>query len=61
MFITVQRIQVIYMFPFQRNFSFGAVPSADEKYLSADSNVVGMVQYLITNFCKTRRCIAVYV
>ena len=55
-FITAQRTQVIWMFPFQRNFSFGAVHSAGEKHLSGDSNVVGIVKYLFTNFCKTRNC-----
>ena len=59
MFITVQRIQVIWTFPFQRNFSFSAVHSVDEKHLSADTNVVGVLKYLITNFCKTRNCVAV--
>ena len=37
---------------FQRNFSVGAVNSADEKHLSADANVVGLVKHLIANFCK---------
>ena len=30
--------------PFQRSFSFGAVHFADEKHLSADTNVVGIVK-----------------
>ena len=42
-------------------FSFGAVHSAVEKYLSADTNCVGIAKYLITNFCKTRNCVAVRV
>ena len=36
-FITAQRTQVIRIFLFERNFSFGAVHSAGEKDLSADS------------------------
>ena len=43
MFITVQQIQAIRMFSFQRNFSFGAVHSADEKHLSADAIAAGIV------------------
>ena len=58
-FITVQRIQVIWMFPFQRDFNFGAVQSADEKHLSADTNVVVVTKYFITNFCIARSCVAV--
>ena len=60
-FITAQRNQVIRMFPFLRNFSFGAVHSAGEKHHSADSNVVGIVKYLFTNFCKSRNCVHVCV
>ena len=45
MFTAAQRIQVIWMFPFQRNFSFGAVHYADEKHLSADTNFVEIVKY----------------
>ena len=45
------------MFSFQSNLSFGAVQSADEKHLSADTNVVGIAKYLITKFCKTRSCV----
>ena len=44
-FITVQRIQLIWMFPFQRSFSFGEVRSADEKHLLGDTNVVGSQIY----------------
>ena len=60
-FIAAQRTQVIWIFPFERNFSFGAVHSAGEKHLSADSNVVGIAKYLFTNFCKTRNCFDVCV
>ena len=56
-FITAQRTQVIRIFLFERNFSFGAVHSAGEKDLSADSNVVAIVKYLFTNFCKSRNCV----
>ena len=59
-FMTAQRNQVVIrMFPFLHNFSFGAVHSAGEKHLSADSNVIRMVNHLIINFCKTRNCVAV--
>ena len=37
----------------------GAVHAADEKHLSADSNVVGEVKYSFTNLRKTGNCIAV--
>ena len=53
--ITVQGIHVIWMFSFQRDFSFGAVQSADEKHLSPDTNVVDIFKYLITSFCKPRK------
>ena len=61
MFITVQRIRVFSAFSFQSNFSFGAVHSADEKHLSADTDDVGIVKYLIRNFCKGKSCAAVSV
>ena len=61
MFITVQRIQVICMFPFQLNFSSGAVHSADEKHLSADATVVVKAKYFVTNFCKIKNCASVCV
>ena len=61
MFIIVQRLQVIWMFSFQRNFSFGAVCAADEKHLSANTDVVAIVKYLITNVGKTSSCVAVCV
>ena len=61
MFITARRTGIVGMFPFQRNISFGAVHSAGEKHLSADSNLVGIVKYLFTNFCETRNCVAVCV
>ena len=48
--ITVKRIKVIQMLPFQRNFSFGAVHSADEKHLSTDTYVVSVANYSMTNF-----------
>ena len=57
-FITVQRIQVICMFPSPCSFSFGAVHSANENHLSADTNVAGIVRYLVNNFSKTRNCVA---
>ena len=60
-FITAQRTQVIWMLALQCKFSFGAVPSAGEKRLSAESDVVDTVKYLLTNFCKTRNCVAVCV
>ena len=47
-FVTVQRFQVIRTFPFQRNIRLGEVRSADEKHFSADNNVVGVAEYLIT-------------
>ena len=59
MFLTVQRIRVIWMLPFQGNISFGAVHSADEKHLSADTTVVGIPKDLINIFYKTRKCIVV--
>ena len=59
--ITAQRTQVISMFPFQRDLSFGAVHSAGEKHLSGDSNDAGIVKYLFTNFYKPRNCVAVSV
>ena len=59
MLITVQRIQAIWMFLFQRNFSFGAVHSAEEKHLSANTNAVGIAKYLITNSIKSRNYAAV--
>ena len=43
---------------FQHNFSFGAIQLADEKHLSADTHVVGVVKYSVTTFCKTRKCAA---
>ena len=49
-FITAQRTQVIWIFLFERNFSFGAVHSVGGKHLSTDRNVVGIVKYLFTNF-----------
>ena len=36
-FIMVQQIQLIWMFPFQRNFNFAAIHSANEKHISADT------------------------
>ena len=60
-FIKAQRTQVIWMLPFQRNFSFGAVRSAGKRQLSADINVAGIVKYLFTNFCKTGNCVTVCV
>ena len=54
----MQLIQVIQMFPFQQNFSFGAVHSADEKDLSADTNIIATAKYSITNLCKTSNCVA---
>ena len=47
-----QRFQVIWIFPFQRNFSFVAVYFADEKHLLSDTNVIGTVKSLITNFSE---------
>ena len=47
------------MFPFQRNCSVGVSRSADEKYHLADTDVVRVVKYLVTNFGKTRKCVAV--
>ena len=61
MVITVQRIRVIWMYPFQRNFGSGAVHFADEEQILADSNIVGIFKYLIINFCKTMSCVAVWV
>ena len=49
------------MLSFQRNSGCGTVNSADDKHLSADTNVVGITKYLITNFCKNRNCVAVCV
>ena len=43
MFIATQRTRVIWIFTFERNFSFGTVRSVGEKHLSADSNIVGVV------------------
>ena len=60
-FITAQRTQVIWIVPFERYFSFRAVHSASENDLSADSNAVAIVNYLFTNFCKTRNCVDVCV
>ena len=57
-FITAQRTRVIWISPFECNFSFGAVHSAGEKRLPADSNVVGIVKYLITDLRKTKTCVA---
>ena len=55
----LQQIQVPRMFSFQHNFSLGATNSADQKRLSADTNVVGAGKYLLTNLCRTRNCVAV--
>ena len=60
-FITVQRTQIIWMFPLQRDSSVTAVHSAGEKHLSADSYIVGIVKYLFTNLCETRNRVAVCV
>ena len=54
MFITVQRFQVIWVFPFQRNFNFATVHSAENKHLSPDTDFVGVIKYLIINFCKAK-------
>ena len=59
--ITAQKTQAIRIFLFERNFRFGAVHSAGEKHLSANSNVVGIVIYMFANFCKSRNCVDVYV
>ena len=56
MLITVQRVKVIWKFPSQHNLNFCAVHSVDESRISADSNVVGIVKYLFTNFCETMCC-----
>ena len=61
MFITAQRNEVIWIFPFQRNFSSSTVHSADERHLSADTDDVGVAKYLTTHFCKTRNSVAVRV
>ena len=57
--IIAQRTQVIWIFPFERTFSFGAVHSAGEKHLSADGYVASVANYLFTNFCKTKNCVDV--
>ena len=36
------------MFPFQYNFSLGALDSVNEKHISANRNAVGIVKYLIS-------------
>ena len=46
MFIAVQRIQAIRTLPFQSNFGLGAIHSADEKYLSADTILLFYSQIL---------------
>ena len=51
-FVTVQRFQVIWMFPFQRIFRFGEVRSADEKHFSTDTTVIGVAEYSITIFLQ---------
>ena len=61
MFITAQRFQVIWMFPFQRHFKFGKMQSADEKHLSADTNVTGVAEYLIIIFFAKLGTVAVCV
>ena len=48
----VQRIQVIWIFAFQRNFSFGAVHSADEKHLSTQQIVMLLVYSQILRNAK---------
>ena len=40
--------------PFQRNYEFGEVRLADEKHLSADTNVIGVAESLITICAKLR-------
>ena len=43
----MQEIQVIRMLPFQRNFSFGSVHSADEKHISTDTSAVTTREQLV--------------
>ena len=49
------------MFPFQRNFKFGEVRSADEKHFPADTNIIGVAEYLVTFFAKLRTVLLVRV
>ena len=48
----MQQISGRWMVPFRRKFSFGAVLSPGEKYLSVDTSAIRIAEYLATNFAK---------